>query len=36
MGEQVNNDRKHFADNVAYMDKLVGKLIAKLDELRGA
>lgn len=34
LGEQVNNDKKHFADNVAYMDKLVGKLIAKLDELK--
>jgi arylsulfatase A len=34
IGEDVSNDRKNFADNVAYMDKLVGKLIAKLDELR--
>jgi arylsulfatase A len=32
MGEQVNNHNKHFADMVAYMDKLVGKLIARLDE----
>ena len=24
---------KHFADMVAYMDKLIGKLVAKLDEL---
>ena len=34
IGEQVNNDRKNFADNVAYMDKLVGKVIGKLDELK--
>lgn len=34
IGEDVGNDRKNFADNVAYMDKLVGRLIAKLDELR--
>jgi arylsulfatase A len=32
-GEQVNVDKKHFGENVAYMDKLVGKLIAKVDEL---
>jgi arylsulfatase A len=34
IGEDVNNDRKNFPYYVAYMDKLVGKLIAKLDELR--
>ena len=33
MGEMVNLDVKHFADNTAYMDKLIGKLIARLDEL---
>lgn len=33
MGEQVNNEVKHFGDMVAYADKLVGKLVAKLDEL---
>jgi arylsulfatase A len=32
-GEQVNQDHKHFADMVAYMDKHVGKLLARLDEL---
>jgi arylsulfatase A len=32
-GEQVNVDKKHFGENVAYMDKLVGKLVAKLQEL---
>ncbi|HUR58822.1 MAG TPA: sulfatase-like hydrolase/transferase, partial [Opitutaceae bacterium] len=34
MGEQVNRDVKHFADMTAHMDKLVGQLIAKLDELK--
>ena len=33
-GEKVNNAEKHFAEMVAYMDKLVGRLIAKLDELK--
>jgi arylsulfatase A len=32
-GEKVNQDVKHFADMVAYMDKMVGRLVAKLDEL---
>ncbi len=32
-GEQVNIDAKHFADMVAYMDKLIGKLVARLDSL---
>jgi arylsulfatase A len=32
-GEQVNRDVKHFADMTAYMDKMVGRLVAKLDEL---
>jgi arylsulfatase A len=32
-GEQVNRKPEHFADMVAYMDKLVGKLVARLDEL---
>ena len=32
-GEQVNTDAKHFADMVAYMDKLIGKLVARLDSL---
>ncbi|HYT91586.1 MAG TPA: sulfatase-like hydrolase/transferase [Gemmataceae bacterium] len=33
MGEKVNNNVKHFADMTAYMDKLVGKVVARLDEL---
>ena len=33
-GEQVNHDNKHFADMVAYMDKLVGKVVTKLDDLK--
>ncbi len=33
-GEQVNQGIKHFADMAAYMDKMVGQLIAKLDELK--
>jgi arylsulfatase A len=33
VGEQANRNAKHFADMVAYMDKLVGKLDAKLGEL---
>jgi arylsulfatase A len=33
VGEKVNNNKKHFGDMVAYMDKLVGKLVARLDEL---
>ena len=32
MGEKLNN-KKHFADMTAYMDKLIGKLVARLDEL---
>jgi arylsulfatase A len=31
IGEKVNDDKKHFADNIAYTDKLVGKLIAQLE-----
>ncbi len=33
VGEKVNQHPKHFADMVAYMDKLVGRLLAKLDEM---
>jgi arylsulfatase A len=33
VGEQANRNDKHFADMTAYMDKLVGRLVAKLDEL---
>jgi len=32
-GEGVNQDNKHFKDMVQYMDKLIGKLVARLDEL---
>ncbi len=31
--EQEQKDVKHFADMTAYMDKMVGRLVAKLDEL---
>jgi arylsulfatase A len=33
VGEKLSN-KKHFADNVAYMDKMVGRLVARLDELK--
>jgi arylsulfatase A len=33
-GESVNRHVKHFADMTAYMDKLVGRLDAKLAELK--
>lgn len=33
VGETVNRDVKHFADMTAFMDKMVGRLDAKLDEL---
>ncbi len=32
-GEQVSRDPKHFGDMVNYMDKLIGKLVARLDSL---
>ena len=32
-GESVNTNAKHFADMVGYMDKLIGKLVARLDSL---
>jgi arylsulfatase A len=31
-GEKVNHKPEHFGDMVTYMDKLIGKLLAKLDE----
>jgi arylsulfatase A len=31
--EKANRDAKHFADMVAYMDNMIGRLVAKLDEL---
>lgn len=33
MGEDVNRHEKHFGDMVEYMDKLIGKMVAKLDAL---
>jgi arylsulfatase A len=33
VGEEVNKSPKHFADDVAYMDKLVGKLVKHVDDL---
>jgi arylsulfatase A len=33
IGENKNKDVKHFADMTAYMDKLIGRLVARLDEL---
>ncbi len=32
-GEQVNRHVRHFGEMVTYMDKLIGRLVAKLDEL---
>jgi arylsulfatase A len=32
-GEAVNVHPRHFGEMVAYMDKLIGKLVAKLDDL---
>ncbi len=32
MGEQVNQDPKHFTDMVTYMDKLIGRLVATLEK----
>lgn len=32
-GEEVNRDVKHFADMVAYLDKMIGRVIEKLEEL---
>jgi arylsulfatase A len=32
-GEAVNRNEKHFGDMVEYMDKLIGRLIARLDTL---
>jgi arylsulfatase A len=33
-GEKVNRRPEHFADMVAYMDKMIGRLVTKLDELK--
>jgi arylsulfatase A len=32
-GEQAKRDVKHFADMTAYMDKMIGQVVAKLDDL---
>jgi arylsulfatase A len=32
-GENANKRPEHFGDMVAYMDKLIGKLVARLDQL---
>jgi arylsulfatase A len=34
VGENVNKHDKHFGAMVEYMDKMIGRLVAKLDELR--
>lgn len=34
MGEKINNDKKYFGDMVSYMDKMVGKLVKHLDDLK--
>lgn len=33
-GEKAKRDVKHFADMVAYMDKMIGRVVAKLEELK--
>ena len=33
IGEGVNRNEKHFGEMVEYMDKLIGKVVAKLDAL---
>ncbi len=32
-GERAKNNVKHFADMTAYMDKMIGRVVAKLEEL---
>ena len=32
-GERVNRDVKHFAEMTSYLDQMIGRLVAKLDEL---
>lgn len=34
IGEKINNDPQHFRDMVQYLDKQVGSLVAKLEELK--
>ena len=33
IGEEVNQHPRHYGEMVAYMDKLIGRLIAKVDDL---
>jgi arylsulfatase A len=33
-GEKVHRDDRHFGEMVNYMDKMVGRLVARLDELK--
>lgn len=33
IGESVNRAEKHFGDMVEYMDKMIGRVVAKLDQL---
>lgn len=33
VGENVHQDKRHFGEMVTYMDKLLGKLVGRLDEL---
>lgn len=32
IGEKVNQDKRHFADMTTYMDKLIGKLVDRVEE----
>jgi arylsulfatase A len=32
-GENVNQDKRHFGEMVTYMDKLIGRLVGRLEEL---
>jgi arylsulfatase A len=34
MGERINQHDRHFGEMTTYMDKLIGKLVARLDELK--
>ena len=34
IGEKVNRNKRHFGEMTTYMDKLIGKLVARLDELK--
>jgi arylsulfatase A len=32
-GEKVNQEKRHFGEMVAYMDKMIGRLVARLEDL---